>query len=356
MRKRGMIILLIVLISLLMAFMLVRCALSTDDLVFMDEGTPIKSADVYGNIDAVVTEKGNCYIRGKSVSTDYLYGVKNTHQYKNIYRALDFDKSLKFVEIYAGGDAEDIFLSKNGGVIITNKSDVYLFADIKGYEIPKKFCNNARYAQLDKERVYILTTDGQFGYCDIKKPNNFILLQQEVKQFEVRRGGQCVWLLSDSGELTVYSDLECKTKVLQIDAVSQFDVWNGDPEPDVENNWHYFTYVSEGSCYYYSGRGLSNSESLAHVILSEGAVRAAVYSGGVMVLNDKNEVQIFGSGLQHNDICNGEVIAKNAIDICGDVFKIVIVTTDGTLIAGGTLPDSSSISVADLVESAMGHG
>ena len=202
-------ILCIALLLLLMAT-LCQCVFPTDDLIFMEEDEAVKFADVYGDIDAVVAENGNCYIRGKNMKSSYMYGVENTKQYLNLYNTLDFSKANQFTQIYSGGDAKSIRLSNNGGVIITEESKVVLFTDIEGFKTPALFCDNAQSALLVKDRVYILSPEGIFGYRQVKTPDTFVPVAQGIRQFEIGSQNNSFWLLSDTNTLSVYTDEACE--------------------------------------------------------------------------------------------------------------------------------------------------
>lgn len=331
---------------------LCSCRYPTDDLVFLNEGEAVKAADIYHDIDAIVAKDGNCYIRGMNPASSFLYGVENTEQYLNLYKTLDVSKSGKFTQIYSGGDAENVRLSDNGGVIVTNASEVLLFADIEGYRTPTHFCADARHALLVEDRVYVLTTEGTFGYREVKTPDTFVPVTAHIRQFEIGGNGYSFWLLSDTDTLSVYTDEACEEALWQIEEVSNFDIWGGGADTDGTQHKSVFAYTAKGACYYYAGYDVENADKFANRLVDRGAVSAAVYEGGVMVLNEEKEVRIFGQGIGTNDTFNGEVIARDAAKLCGDWVDLAIVTEKGALIVAGTLPDSTSVSTLDLIEKA----
>ena len=147
--------------------------------------------------------------------------------------------------------------------------------------------------------------------------------------------------------MSVYTDETCKDALWQIESVSSFDIWCG--SEDVVNGKYVFSYISDSSCYYYTGCGLGNAPKYANKIVSENAVSVAVYSGGVMVLNESKELLFFGKGVSENEIFRGDIIAKNVFMMCGDFDKLAIIKESGELTVVGELPDSSSVSISDLI-------
>ncbi len=251
----------------LLTVTLCSCIYPTNELVFMEEGKAVKAADVYDDIDAIVAENGNCYIRGKNMRSSYMYGVENTEQYLNLYRTLDVEKSNKFTQIYSGGDAEAIRLSDNGGVIVTKESEVFLFADIEGYKTPTLFCEEAQSAQLVKDRVYILTPDGRIGYREVKTPDVFVTVAEHIRKFEVGGDSDSFWLLTDSNVLSVYTDEACTEALWQIEDVSDFDIWGGGADADGTQYKAVFAYTAKGACYYYAGYDVENAEKFANQLV-----------------------------------------------------------------------------------------
>ena len=319
----------------------------TDKLVFLDQDAPVQDADVYVNIHAVVGENGNCYIRGIDPNQSFLYGVENTEQYKNLYKKLDFSQSAQFVEIYAGGDAEAVRLSGSGGAIVTKESKVYLFADVEGYEIPTYFCDDAKSAFPARDRVYVLTSAGIFGYREIQAPETFVPLAEHVQKFEI--SSESIWLLSDKGILSVYTDEACAAALWQLEEVSQFDIYNNGEKCVL-------SYIVNGACYYYEGFGVENAVKYAAKLTDRGAAAAAVYNDGVIVLNENGQVQIFGNAIGAVKNHQGEIIRRNARKICGDFCSIAIITERGELIVAGSLPDDTNVTTSELIKKASHSG
>ena len=325
--------------------------LNTEHLVYMDEETPVCFADSYWYMNAVVSESGNVYIRGILQADDYSYGIPNVKEFNAQFQSLNFEKTERFVQIYDVGDARTVTLSSNGGVIITDTNDVYVFSESEKYRLPTFLCTDAVSAMLESNKVLLLNDKGEFGYIELSAPDNRITVLVGIESFGITDQDHSIWVLNNKHELWVYlggdltsSPVLCHSDVLAFDVVSTKSF--GEPNP------HYQIAIigSNGTAYYYDAWGLPSVHSTDVFIPLpvDSPADVAVYCHGVITLDKNGIARVFGDDLLSDRKFKGDVIAENVRQISAGSLGINFVTYDGQHIYAGSLPSSKLVELGDI--------
>lgn len=326
----------------------------TYNLVFLEDSQSIIFSDSWTKVTAVVSEAGNVFVRGEWVDEPSPFGVEDIRQYRNQYNLLDFSKADRFVEIYNGNDAISVELSDLGGVIITKQNQAVLFVHTGKYRLPSFFCEDVLKAKLYGTRVYILSTDGCFGYRDISSPSSWTLICENVKDFSIPDGDHTVWLLSTENELVVYKEDDGYDSALVcLKDVACFDVLCAET-PDVYPSAKYSLGIvlTNGTPLYYNGKGIPTEESKfeeypvkAHDVLA--------YSNGIIILDQNGIATIYGKEDLIDVFYQGELLAENVIDFSSSIFSVNLITKDQGMLCIGSLPSSRWIEFRDVIEMDM---
>ena len=162
---------------------LLACALSgrpaTGELVYYRD-QPIVHASLYGSGCAIVGADGNCYTR--TWSADGLTG-KLAAEYELRYQFLSKDET--FARIYDKGDARAIWLFHGGGAIVTRSDECWIYLSwMDPFAEPTLFCGDTVKALAEHGRLFVLRTDGAFGWYSLDDPARvFHPLLENVKDF-----------------------------------------------------------------------------------------------------------------------------------------------------------------------------
>lgn len=74
---------------------------------------------------AIVTKSGDVYINGSlDDAAGGSLGIAKPKRYRNLYNS---GRELKFVSLYSGHNAASVWLSRDGGAVITNGKEAYVF-------------------------------------------------------------------------------------------------------------------------------------------------------------------------------------------------------------------------------------
>lgn len=324
-----------------------------EHLVFMEKGTPVRFADSYWHMNAVVSESGNVYVRGALLPDDATYGIPNVKEYQAQFQSLNFEKTDRFVQIYNAGDARAVMLSNNGGAIITDNNEVFVFCELDNYRLPTFLCTDATHAELDGTKVYLLNDKGNFGYIELSSPDSRNTVLEGIKSFCITDQDHSIWVLNEEHELWVYlcGDLTsdpilCYSDVLGFDAVSTISFSKPNPRYQIG------IVALNGTAYYYDAWELPSADSTGSFTpLPIDCVRdITVYSHGVVVLDQEDNARAFGDGLLSDRIYNGEVIIENVCAVSAGALSINFVTNDGHHVFAGSLPSSKFVGLEDLVQ------
>lgn len=329
-----------------------KCAFE-EHLVFMEDATPVCFADSYWQMNAIISESGNVYVRGALLSDDTTYGIPNVNEYKAQFQSLNFEKTDRFVQIYSTGDARTVMLSNNGGVIITDNNEVFVFCELENYRLPTFLCEDATHATLDGTKVYLLNDKGSFGYIDLSLPDDRIQVLEGIKSFCITDQDHSVWILNDKHELWVFmgGDLSappvmCNTEVMDFDAASTTSYSSS------EAHYRIGIVKLDGTVSVYDDWGLpsSNSTGTFTLLSVDHAPDITVYSHGVVVLDQEGNARAFGYDLLSDRIYNGEVIIQNVCAVSAGALSINFVTKDGHHVYAGSLPSSAFVELEELIQ------
>lgn len=324
-----------------------------EHLVFMEDGTPVCFADSYWQMNAVVSEAGNVYVRGALWSDDTTYGIPNVKEYKAQFRSLNFEKTDRFVQIYNAGDANTVILSNNGGIIITDINEAFVFCELENYRLPTFLCADAAHAKLDGSKVYLLNDEGSFGYIDLSFPEDRIQILEGIQSFCITDQDHSIWILNDKNELWVFVDGDlsdppvlCSTEVMDFDASSTTSYSRS------EARYQIGIAKLDGTVSYYDDWGLPSADSMGAFtpLPIDCVLNITVYSHGVIVLDQEGNARAFGHDLLSDRIYNGEVIIKNACEVSAGSLSINFVTNDGHHIYAGSLPSSEFVELEELIQ------
>lgn len=344
-------VLLLVCALLFFAWWLLRDS-NTKRLVFLEEGSPICYADTYWDMTAVVSKSGNVYIRGPLMYEEYTFGIPNVAEYNDQYHSLNVWKTDRFAQIYNGSDAVSVTLSMNGGVIVTQKQEVYVFCELEDYRLPTRLCDNAVSAILAGNRVYLLTPKGELEYIDLNGYSDRIRIQESVQSFCITSQDQSIWVLNDNHTLFIYpggdltvSPVLCHTETLSFDADCTID--RRKPEPQ----YRIGILTLDGAVFYYDGWGFPAVEADAfEQIPIEQALDVELYRHGIIVLDQEHNAKVYGRELYEMDEFNGKIVACNVRTVNAGALGICFVTNDNRHLYAGSLPSSDSVELDELVE------
>lgn len=342
----------IIFIFIILSTLFVSCSCSTEKLEYLDDNLLITHSDTYSNMTAVVATNGNCYIRGNMVNNKTTFGVDNVKKYNKQYDSLDVSLTDKFVQIYSGKDAKSIELSQNGGTIITLDNKVYIFTDMNEYKTPLYFCENAVCAKLLKDKVYILTPKGDFGYRTITAPNDFILLKSNILQFRIMDLDYSTWILTNDNQLLIYSCSEIINKPdCLLENIASFDAMCLEFNSNISKPLYSFGYITqEQKVFYYKGYGLPEVNKTTEISVKNENNNIAVYSRGVITIDKKQNAYVYGNDLLENHSFSGELIAKDVVNISTSIYSINIASNSSELISCGKFPSSKFIFINDIIQ------
>jgi len=338
-------------IIITIVFLLFGCSYAYSSLVFYDDSVRIiASSNSTRDITAIVTEEGNCYIRG-FLHEDSCYGVQDVTTYTKRYNNI-FDPSApdRFVQIYDQGDAKDIILSEEGGCIVTNQNKLLIFSNnCVQYTYPTYFCDNIISAKLVEDMVYILNTDHCFGYYEINSPGQFVQLRSNIQKFILPNGDTSLWLHTADGVLEMYESIDNLSEATHsIDDIFCFDVMCFYSAPSLQNAGYSFAFINnKGEIFYYRGYGFPIEEKKNEVkIIQDKGESVATYSNGAIVL-DQCRASLYGEDIFGDKTYEGLVLADDVIDISSGMSSLNIASED-RFQAFGILPSSTTISIEEL--------
>lgn len=310
------------------------------NLEFLDENLSITAITQENDAHLLIAEDGNCYIRNEWISEEKPYGLKNAKDYRKfISKTFPFSKDLnEFVMLYDGGNAKEARLSYNGGVIITNESDLLLFCnDNTNYSVPTKFASEIIDGKLVDDRVFLIQSDGFFGYRSIENKDTFIPILSDVADFKQTEN---IFIIRTNKNEIIISDDSFSADQLdkRIEDVVSYSLDCVDCTVDHDI---IMTYVkSDGSCFYRRGGRDELSEfqcSELYQKISDTALEASVYRNGVVFIDHSYNACVYGKEFTGETLFEGKIIANNVKSVSGDRGSIFVLLNDGTYIYYGSL-------------------
>lgn len=243
-------------------YQLLNVFVDKNGLLIMSEDERIVDLDCIGHLSAIVSDRGNCYICGEVLHGNRYYGLsdESRSKYNRLYNT--------YVAIYDGGDAVSVELSADGGCIITDKQEVYLFlndnysSDIQqfdnndgSFQTPKLFCSGYIDAKLANDgRIYLLKENGDFGYVTVSEADEFHNLSHNIMKFQftqlLKENDIILYLLNKDNELFSinYKGAPVSTNISNMKSIVDFDVL------PCFNNYHAFSVLKDnGDAYAYGG-------------------------------------------------------------------------------------------------------
>lgn len=311
-------------------------------LKLYDEKEKITFASQYSMKTAIVTEKGNVYINGEKDDADAkVLGIKNFKRFNNLYNSF---RETDFVCIYDKGDASKVMLSSQGGAIITKENILYLFGSFETkYLTPLKFADNAKSAFPVNDRIYVLKTDGVFGYYLISNPNVFVTLFKSVVDFYVMEKSEEIIILTDSGELFVakYNELnDFKLLINNVGAFSSIQFYKSATPSAVIS---IITKDNELLGYETFGNfSIEKALSSTPRELGENIQAAVPYNDGIAAINTNGDLVVYGKDFDlNNSYLSGENIDKNCKMITSSAESVKVVMYDGSMKCYGYMNDQT---------------
>lgn len=319
---------LIICCALLICILLSSC--NNIDYITKDEG--IIDVAFHWNMIGIVSTKGNCYVKGP-VSNINNYGLEEVP-------SSSFQRD-NFMCIYNKGDAVSISLSRYGGIIINEMNGVYIFVNCsQKYSSPTLLCNGYVQAYFwDKDHIYLLSQNGDFGYVTLDDPTNFNRIGNNVSKFivDVKNASaqQTLFALTKNNRLYILSADEVMSKSSDfINGITDFDLVVPHTELCV------FTLKDEQSNSYlcmgnYDLSFESLSDKSKYIQCNNNTALLASYRNGAATLDSSGNVAIYGSEPHYsnddNDYFdyNGEILFTKANGIYGGIFNLIVTFEDG---------------------------
>lgn len=308
------------------------------------DGEKIIFADQYLARTAIVTQEGRVYINGtQDDARSKVLGIDNVHRYKNLYNS---GRETSLVCIYNKNDAAKVCLSLKGGAIITKNSELYIFSSLSSkYETPQFFAQNVKNAIAYENKIYILTTNGIFGFYYLSDQMHFTPLLYSVAYFDVLEESKELILISAKGELYI---MKCGTEPIKY---SQCFLKNIESISAVQFYVETTPAISvcvvnkEGELVLYSLLGSFDVQKALHQTpkrLAQNIKNAAAYEYGVAAIDQADNLLVYGKDFSFNNIVlDGDVICENCILISSSAESIVAIKDDGLIEKYGYMLDQT---------------
>lgn len=295
---------------------------------------------------AIVTKSGDVYINGSlDDAAGGSLGIAKPKRYRNLYNS---GRELKFVSLYSGHNAASVWLSRDGGAVITNGKEAYVFSSkSKSYSTPAKFADNILCARPSGERVYLLTADGRFGFSSLDDSSAFTELMKSVKSFELAPEGDEILIVATDGRLCVAdssgSVTESAQNVAEVSiAQSSHDGMSETVISIVRTDGVLLRYTAKSS--FKTADVLSSTpDELAHGIKS-----AVSYCSGTVAIDAQGNALAYGKDFGFgNSELNGTVICADCKKLSSTDQSVIIIKADGSFAQYGYLLDSTHRTFAE---------
>lgn len=321
--------------------------LDTSGLIFMGEDERIVYFSSFFKQMAVVSDKGNCYLRGQSLTEEQNFGFDKIRQYNNN----DLWNMDKYAELYDKGDAVSIDINSYGGTIVTKTNDVYIFVNgNESFKTPAYFCSGYSRALLGGgERVYLLWENGKLGYVTLDKPDDFTLIGEDVSSFKVveRNRSDSVFALTNDHRLYILKpDEKIENSIKYIEKTVDFDIllygMNTSILSIIDENQDAYLFMHDSGLAYddFADKDLfqKTGENISSV---------TSYGEGIAMITENGDLALYGSdaaGLPENQF-SGEVVFTDVKAVFGGTSALEIITANGETAFYGTTPSSMNIKI-----------
>lgn len=306
----------------------------TDNTVYFDESESIKQADSFWYTTAIVSNSGNCYVKG-NLTQSINYGVK------------DVPPSLLmkngFIRLYDKGDAADINITSIGGCIITESNDVYVFLNKSAdYAVPTYLCSGYTQACIwDDTHIYLLSDKGEFGYISLDNPGSFTKIAHNIKKFRIEvkeKTDPTIFVLSENEKLYI---LDCNEEFNEnenfIDNVIEFDLLVPHTKLSILS---ILTKEHDAFCRFgdyslnYEGINERSFEKIGENISS-----VTSYGKGVAMIDKQGRASLYGYGFNSNsdsgEFFDSEVVFENVKAVFGGDYYLIVIMSDDTYLYFG---------------------
>lgn len=318
--------------------------LDTSGLIFIGEDERIVYFSSSFKQMAVVSDKGNCYLRGQSLTEEQNFGFDKIRQYNNN----DLWNMDKYAELYDKGDAVSIDINSYGGTIVTKTNDVYIFVNgDESFRTPAHFCSGYSRALLGGgKRVYLLSENGRLGYVTLDKPDDFTLIGENVSSFNVveRNSPDSVFVLTNEHRLYILEpDEKIENNVKYIEKTVDFDILlygiNTCILSIVDEKQDAYLFMHDSGLTYdnFADKDLfqKTGENISSV---------TSYGEGIAMINNNGDLALYGSdaaGLPENQF-SGEVVFTDVKAVFGGTSALEIIMANGETAFYGTTPSEAS--------------
>lgn len=286
---------------------------------------------------AAVSDLGNCYLNGEA-SYNEPYGVKNIRKY---YSATP----QHYVCIYDKGDAKHINLSFSGGIIVTDKNELYAFVNQNSeLKVPSLVGQNCVDACVCRNnRVFLLKENGDFGYIDLDDGNNFYLVKSNIIKIQLisRLGYETLFVLSNDHHMfAIDSKSLTETLLSNWDNTLDFDI-----SAPYEESCVVGRVTDEGVCFVNIGALDLNADRIQvtkGTKVGEGMISVAAYGKGVAMQNRDGDVSLYGDDLNSETYqrrFNGEIYFQDVQAVYGRDLDLTVLYKNGTFEQYGRLPN-----------------
>lgn len=339
--KKKIIILIISIAVLSLGYLIYYNFFDTFGLVCLQDNENIVYVSKEWRTVAGVSDTGNCYIGGH-ISEDENYGVDDIRKFKNY-------PYNKYVSIYDKGDAKSVKLEHNGGTIITENNEVYIFLNNnETYRTPKYFCKGYTSAVVGyNSKVYMLSENGDLVRADINAPENVEFIGNNVKEFNVtyKDDVESIFALTNDNKLYIINtDEQIENSKKYFENIYDFDVLVPHGNLCVlsllDNNNNAYVLMDDYNITYEDIINTSSDFKKA----GENVSSVTSYEKGIAIIDDKSNVSLYGSDL--DDVFDklefqGEVVFDDVKSVFGGAELLIIIKNNGDYYHYGMQLDGS---------------
>lgn len=314
---------------------------ATFNLELLDEKTQKISyaSFCFDDETAIVTEDGNCYVRGSIARVPAILGVEKQKQYENRYNKF---QENRFVKMYDKGDAEKIELSPDGGTIKTKNGDLLLFTPvIEGYGYPKLFLQDVNEGKLYGDKVYATLSNGSFGRVSLTDNSKFTKICDDAKKF-ICLGKGLVVVLKNDGDLYLHNDENPELKLVR-DNVEDFEICGVEIDTGKAPRYTCAILSKDHTASFHSEMCFSLEDFFEKEFEDVGkAIDIAAFNRGILIVNESGQAMVFGNEIYPFDppVIDGLVVCENADKVFAGELGAAVIDKDGKATFYGKSPDN----------------
>ena len=294
----------------------------------------------------VVSNSGDCYIGGKNLNQNENYGVENARKYNNTFNTNIFD--AEYVRIYDKGNASSANVTRYGGAIITENNDVYIFVNNNEvYKTPTYLCSGYVSAIVGNDsKIYLLSENGVLEYIDIDAPEKTYFIGNNIKKFdcESKDGVFSIFALTNDNDLYIInSDEQIKNNPKYLSDISDFDVLVP------HENFCVFSFLNTKGEAYMLMKDCDIfydifTEDTRYAKTGENVQSVTVYSEGLAMLDNKNNLSIYGYDFKNSTDeldFTGEIVFSDVEAVFGGHRVLGVLKNNGDFYQYGNQVDIS---------------